>query len=58
MEYSEEDWAWEIYTNGMKAKWVRGRVKDRKDFKGCDEYDEYMKMGKSIIESKKRKNGK
>lgn len=41
---TEEDRAWELYTNGMKSKWVSNRVKDRNDFKDCSEYDEYMNM--------------
>ena len=52
MERSIEDWAWEIYTNGMKSSWKPDRVKDRKDFKGCAEYDEYMGMAEDLIKAK------
>ncbi len=48
MEHSIEDWAWEIYTNGMKSSWKPNRVKDRKDFKDCEEYDEHMEMASMI----------
>jgi len=50
-----ENIAWELYTNGMKSRWVSNRVKDRNDFKNCSEYDEYMDMAREIEKLKNKK---
>ena len=55
MEHSVEDWAWEIYTKGMRSSWKPDRVKDRKDFKGCSEYDEHMGMAEDLNRLKTKK---
>jgi len=44
-----EDWAWDIYINGVKSRWVTDRVTNRNDFKGCREYNEHMEMARNVI---------
>lgn len=51
-----EDWAWDIYVNGIKSKWVHDRVIKREDFRECSEYDEYMELARGVIKIKQSYN--